>query len=274
MVLCSVTGFISESSCNALAYTLEMLAGCVLARAKRTENQMGSDGAQEVCAEFAEEADRDLLLYMALADEDPLAARAAWGEFYQRHVDYVYAVSMRAFGAVLDGPVGVSDLLAETFRRAYEKAHLFDDGGIDDVDRARRRTRAWLGRIAHRLALTMLRGRRKVPTLLLEQDQWQGVSGVLGDKLPSNSPCEKTVRAAIATLNAKEQAVIRVTFQWYQVGRDHQRLPNDVAGDLARTLRTTPENLRQIRRRALGKIKVYLDALSEAGIDWRKSSER
>jgi hypothetical protein len=56
--------------------------------------------------------------------------------------------------------------------------------------------------------------------------------------------------------------VLRVTFQWYEPGREHQRLPNDVAADLADTLQTTPENLRQIRRRALRKIKAHLTAPS------------
>ena len=56
----------------------------------------------------------------------------------------------------------------------------------------------------------------------------------------------------------KEQMVIRVTFQWYRPGKPHQRLPNDVVADLAETLQTTSENLRQIRRRALIKIREFL----------------
>jgi hypothetical protein len=52
--------------------------------------------------------------------------------------------------------------------------------------------------------------------------------------------------------------VVQVTAQWYQPDRDHQRLPNDVAADLAASLQTTPENIRQIRRRALKKIEAHL----------------
>jgi hypothetical protein len=76
------------------------------------------------------------------------------------------------------------------------------------------------------------------------------------------------VRAAILSLPKREQMVVRVTMQWYQPDKQHQRLPNDVAADLARTLRTTPENIRQIRRRALKRIETYLREHANSGAGW------
>ena len=66
------------------------------------------------------------------------------------------------------------------------------------------------------------------------------------------------VREALMALSERERLVLRVTLQWYRPGEEHQRLPNDVAADLARTLQTTPENLRQIRRRAMRKVAARL----------------
>ncbi len=66
------------------------------------------------------------------------------------------------------------------------------------------------------------------------------------------------VRQAIESLTEREQMVIRVTFQWYEAGQEHQRLSNEVCADLAAALHTTPENLRQIRRRALRKIEAHV----------------
>ena len=96
-----------------------------------------------------------------------------------------------------------------------------------------------------------------MPTRFLDQDAWQQVAR---EPAPATGDSEtiRRVREAIESLNEKEQMVIRVTFQWYSPDREHQRLPNDVAADLAATLRTTPENLRQIRRRALRKIETHL----------------
>lgn len=208
---------------------------------------------------MADETDADLLVYMSLAGDDPLVARAAWEEFYRRHVEYLYAVCLRAYGRILGGAAGAADLVTETFRRAYERAKQFDAGGIADADRLRRRTRAWLGRIAERLMQTALRGRRRLPTRHLDADQWQQVAGPPAQADPGGHDERiRRVRAALLALSEREQIVLRVTFQWYQADRSHQRLPNDVAAELAATLDTTPENLRQIRRRALGKVRAML----------------
>lgn len=208
-------------------------------------------------AELADETDADLLVYMALAADDAAVAAAAWQELYRRHARYLYAVCLRAYGNLLGGPAGVGDLVADTFGRAYEHAERFDAGGIVEAERLRRRVRAWLGRIAHRLVQTVLRGRSRVRCVLLDQDQWQQVAE-RGEPAAADPERTEPVRRAIESLSEREQVVIRVTFQWYQPDRAHQRLPNDVAAELAGFLQTTPENLRQIRHRALKKIEASL----------------
>jgi len=216
-------------------------------------------------ADLVDETDADLVVYMAMADDDPHGARAAWAEFYRRHVAYVYAVNLRAYAHLLGGEPGVCDLVSDTFRQAYEHAAKFDPGGVTDPDAMRRRVRAWLGWIARSLARTALRARGRLPTRLLDPSQWHPVADT--DPPPVGpDPRIQRVRDAMALLTEREQIVIRVTFQWYQPDKAHQRLPNDVAADLARTLGTTPENLRQIRRRALGKIQAML-ASAPADVD-------
>ena len=206
---------------------------------------------------MADETDADLLVYMSMAGDEPAAARAAWEVLYVRHVDYLYGVCLRAYGPLLGGDAGVRDLVADTFKRAYEHAGQFDAAGITDEERHRLRVRAWLGRIAQRLLQTALRGRKKLPVRLLDQEHWGSVAGPARAAASDPERIER-VRSAIRLLSEREQAVIRVTFQWYDPGQEHQRLPNDVAAELADYLQTTPENLRQMRRRALKKIEASL----------------
>ncbi|MHC4563817.1 MAG: RNA polymerase sigma factor [Planctomycetota bacterium] len=213
---------------------------------------------------WADQTDADLMVAMAFAADDPPAAQAAWEEFYRRHVDYLYAVCLRAYGPLLGGPAGVADLVADTFRRAYQRAEGFHDGGVTDPDRLRLRTRAWLGRIAQRLAQTTLRGRSRRKETLIDLDHWQQVAKP-ADVADVDPERIAAVRAAVDSLNEREQIVIRTTFQWYLPDQPHQRLPNDVAAELARTLQTTPENLRQIRRRAMRKIRTFLDQHGQTG---------
>jgi len=218
---------------------------------------MESQPARGTSPDLTNETDADLLAYMAMAVEEPTCARAAWEVFYQRHVEYLYRVCLRAYGDILGGQAGAADLVAEVFRAAYENAHKFDPAGITDPQRLQLRARAWLGWAARRLVQDLLRGRGKLPTQSLKLDHWQQVAerGRPGAKPSAN---ERFVREAIGSLSEREQLVIRTTFQWYRPDKQHQRLPNDVAAELAVTLRTTPENLRQIRRRALKKIADYV----------------
>ncbi len=210
------------------------------------------------------DTDADLMAYMAMSDDDPAAAQEAWAEFYERHVRYLYAVCLRAYGAVLSADTGVSDLVIETFRRAFRNAHQFHIRDEEDPERTRRRARAWLGRIAQRLLQDLLRQRGRLPTVHLDPEMWQQVAQQPRSAPAADNALVERVREALERLSEKEQTVIRITFQWYRPGQTHQRLPNDVAAELAGTLRTTPENLRQIRRRALQKIRRFV----------RKSPER
>ena len=220
---------------------------------------MESQPARGAGPELANENDADLLVYMAMADDEPVCARAAWEAFYRQHVEYLYRVCLRAYGDILGGEAGAADLAAEVFRAAYENAHKFNPAGITDANRLRLRARAWLGWIARRLVQDILRGRGRLPTRSLELDHWQQVAE---PKRPGAgaSAKEDAVRQAVESLSEREQLVIRTTFQWYRPEKQHQRLPNDVAAELADTLGTTPENLRQIRRRAMKKIADFVQA--------------
>ena len=191
--------------------------------------------AQRGDSAYSGETDADLLVYMSLGKDDPAASRAAWEEFYSRHARYLYAVSLRAYGALLGGEAGVCDLVADTFRRAYEHAGTFDAGGVTDPERQRLRTRAWLGRIAQRLAQSTLRGQRRTPMRSLDPDEWQNVAQAQPRPAEDTAQADP-VRDALMSLSERERLVLRVTLQWYRPGEEHQRLPNEVAADLARTL--------------------------------------
>lgn len=225
---------------------------------------MEAQPARGAGPELANETDADLLVYMAMADDDPACARAAWEVFYTRHVEYLYRVCLRAYSDILGGEAGIADLVADVFRTAYQNAHKFDPAKIECPERLRLRVRGWLGWIAKRMVQDTLRGRQQVHTRNLELDEWQQVATPDEPYRPPSAR-QELIRQAVLSLTEREQLVIRVTLQWYQADRVHQRLPNDVAAQLAETLCTTPENLRQIRRRALRKIEDCLHKYADRG---------
>ena len=212
--------------------------------------------------DLSQETDEDLLVYMTLREDDPLVANEAWAEFYRRHVDYMCERCRGVCRGILGGS-GSDDLAQLTFIRAYERAHTFKSAGIVDPDMLRVRVRAWLGRIAQRLYCDMLRGRKDSPELAIDKEELEEAPEQ-AQAAPTTSAYKRLLDEAIDSLSEKKQHVLRITYQYNQPGKKHQRLPNDVAEELAKTLKTTPDNIRQLRRRALREINQFINSKTGA----------
>ncbi len=203
-----------------------------------------------------EEGDAELLARVARRDVEPAAARAAQAALYERHVRYLYGVLLRQRRKLLDlAAVSAEDLVQDTFHRAFERAHTFKADDLADADQARRRTRAWLGRIAHHLLCDALDRRREVSA-----SNWlDRVSCDAIDEPAAESPELARVRAALSALPEREQDVLRVTALYHRAGGDAQRLPNAVSQELAERWDTNSDNIRAIRSRAMKKLRSLLE---------------
>jgi RNA polymerase sigma factor (sigma-70 family) len=214
---------------------------------------LGSD--REDSADVASASDEDLLALM-VGKENPPLARAAGAEFYSRHIAWLYAVCHRAYHRLL-GREGVEDLVQETFRRVFSSgAATYKSAPLDETEARLRRIQGWMTTIARRLACDLLRGCRRHGEIQLEPDEWQDVPEP--EQGPASEEAVRVGRVMQEVLNAREQDVLRTTYQWYDPARTHQKLPETVLADLARRWGTTSENIRQIRARALRKIKDAL----------------
>jgi RNA polymerase sigma factor (sigma-70 family) len=200
--------------------------------------------------------DADLLERVAGRERDPRAAHEAEGELYGRHVRYLYGVlSSRQQRMLSLASTSAEDLVQDTFRRAFERAHTFTTDGISDPEQLRRRTRAWLGRIAQNLlADTLERVREVSATPYVERVSCDEI-----DAPPPSSPELRMMREALGELSDREQDVLRVTALYFRAG-EHQRLPNAVSAELADRWSTSSENVRAIRSRAMKKLKEILSA--------------
>lgn len=213
------------------------------------------DSVQLAGTDLSLESDEDLLVFMTMREDDLTVANAAFAEFYQRHVSYIFRTCRRVTKGILD-EAGAWDLVQETFLRANDRAATFNADGITDPERLKNRTRAWLGRIAVNIFRDVLRGRVGVREISLDDHEIATEPQPLSPSSPSAN--RQLLDEAIESLSEKEQRVLRITFQYYQPGKKYQRLPNDVAEDLAKELGTTSNNVRQMRRRALRKITEYI----------------
>lgn len=206
--------------------------------------------------DLSQETDEDLLVFMTMRKEDPSVANEAWAEFYRRHIDYMCEKCRAVCKGILAGS-GPEDLAQLTFIRAYERAITFKTGGVSDPDMLRLRVRAWLGRIAQNIYRDMLRGRKDSKELAVDEEELEEAPEQV-QAAPTTSSYKRVLDEAIDALSEKKQHVLRVTYQYNQPGKKHQRLPNHVAEELAKTLNTTSDNIRQLRRRALREISQFI----------------
>ncbi|MFN0279335.1 MAG: hypothetical protein ACKVRN_12130 [Pyrinomonadaceae bacterium] len=223
--------------------------------------------------DFGGETNYSLIEYIALADDD---ASTAWGEFYSRHVAFVFKRLKKAYSGVFD-EMCLQDLATETFIRVRGGAHTFKPINGLSPEQQTYHARAWLGRIARNIVNSEIKDQEGLELIYADDidedgnDSWDIVSfddykrkGLDKEKLEEKLSDKMLLMIeAFQTLNDQQQYVLRVTFDYDMPGREHQRLPNKISRLLAEALNTTPENIRQIRRRARIKIKEYIDQRSE-----------
>jgi RNA polymerase sigma-70 factor, ECF subfamily len=201
--------------------------------------------------------DCELLRRMADQACDLSVRREAWGVFYERHAKFV-ARACEGSHARLIGIDKVLDAVTDTFLRAYEKAATFRLWGASPGDQ-RRAVRAWLMRINENIVRDYFRNSPLVAFVGdWELDEAQNVRDDISasDDIPDSRV--KLVEEGLETLSDREQQVLRETVFWYANGAVQQRMPHAAMEKLASELDATPANIRQIRVRALGKLRQYV----------------
>jgi RNA polymerase sigma factor (sigma-70 family) len=210
--------------------------------------------APKTAIDFSSDSDADLLGFMAMREGDPEAARDAFAEFYQRHAPWLYDALCRSRRRLVGSEDGASDLVQDTFRKAYERAHTFELGDLINPDAVRRRARTWLCSIANNTSHDHQRSHDGMVRAIALADLSREPEAIE----PEVSLDAETIRDALEALTDRERDVILDTAYYLKVGVGHQRLPNEASAALARRWNTTPENIRAIRSRTIKKIKETL----------------
>lgn len=219
-------------------------------------------------------------LFARMAERGP-AGKDAWAEFYQRYVGDFRKLVCRLRGVP---QAGVDELVQETMIQAYKAAQTFREVEASDSGVARRRTLAWLGRIAHNIHWSMLRQQRGVLVSSLPPQDGEDDSqlSIKGRRLSQGelhraikdaegvvsgsgnndhiSLRRRLLREALDTLTDRERDILTATFEHHERGQKQQRLPNAVVKEICETYNISSAYLRQLRKRALEKIEQYADA--------------
>ncbi len=195
------------------------------------------------------DTDEDLLVYMAMRIEDLDGAREAWGKYYERHIEFIYGVLKGRLARDLTDD-SIKDLAQETMRRAYSRAETYSPalGDMNGAKRPETASRPWLMAIARNLVQDALAQTE------FSNSEERLAAEPCADTAPSVSDEQfAEVSREMRELSEREQEVITLTLSVYP-----DRLSPGQARALADRLGTTTANMRQIRKRALAKLKIKL----------------
>jgi RNA polymerase sigma factor (sigma-70 family) len=217
------------------------------------------------CAEMEDQTDEDLIVIMSFKDEDPAAARGAWEEFYTRH----YAEVFRRIWLWIcnRGPLDedrAQYLVLEAFRALFEsKAAKYEPVGGERT-RQDRNAKAWFFRIVQNTINDEFRHTQPIYGKVVSLSDESGIEIADLENGSELFPYEEKVQRMGAILDSlserdKKIAMTIASAINYDTGKQHRMSPREIH-DLAEALETTPENVRQLRKRLKEKIRSVFES--------------
>lgn len=209
-------------------------------------------GLERPVSKFATDLDEDLLGYIAV-DPACATAREAGAELYERHCPPLFKLLKRCWVGRMADDDTIADLVHDTFTAAYASAGNY-------VGKGRAACLSWLAGIAKNLFKQGLERPVSVKLELVapEESPEPEVEVTVPDDVTESRAIAITAEA-LDTLEERERDILLVTMEFNQPGKANQRLPNAVSAGLAARWGTTNDNIRMVRKRAMAKVKAYLE---------------
>ncbi|HZV71422.1 MAG TPA: sigma-70 family RNA polymerase sigma factor [Saprospiraceae bacterium] len=213
----------------------------------------------------------DLFLYMSFKGDGSKEPELAFNEFHSRFKRYVWGAVHRIGKSkelLQNHPTGKQDLFSDTLLAAYDKASDFNPETKDNYDK---KVMLWLSGI---IKIQYLRWEQEV----LKHDKKQKLLSYV-DELPELAiethvdkdledrvetiPIQQLHRAMDTILSDKEREILLAWFMFAPIHTDEKQrspIPKSHRDRLCQVYGLKPDSLRQIKNRALKKIKQALTA--------------
>lgn len=202
------------------------------------------------------EALADLFLAMAMKDEDRQNAEKAFTEFYNRYKSFLFTVIKKACKSwEIYGDELIKTVFENTLLTVFDKAETFLT--LDDIpfERQEKRMKAWLSQIAKNEMLQLLRQYRIDKDKVEFTDDLSFVEWMEDETGEIISDDILLAEKALQTLSERDRNIL-VTYLMYEDG--NKKLPSSEIQKLADMWGVLPDNMRQIKKRSLAKLEIFI----------------
>lgn len=203
-----------------------------------------------------EDDDVSLILRMADKGNDRPGAEAALEAFFERHHRLFKAFAERNNYRSLG--FDPEDFVLRTFHKAFDKADTFEAPSGLPPETMRKKVQAWLFQIAKNEFLMELRTglnqseETRDPDLMLPPNREDIEEHPLTGKAAA-------VRTFLDHLPEGDRQLLETSMNFYDYKAKKAVIPEDILQGLANALATTPEGIKQKRKRLLQKLKEHLE---------------
>lgn len=202
------------------------------------------------------EALADLFLAMAMKEEDRQNAEKAFTEFYNRYKSFLFTVIKKACKSwEMYGDELIETVFENTFLTVFDKAETFLKLDGIPFERQEKRMKAWLSQIAKNEMLQLLRQYRIDKDKVEFTDDLSFVERMEDETEEIISNDILLAEKALQTLNERDRNIL-VTYLMYEDG--NKKLPSSEIQKLADMWGVLPDNMRQIKKRSLAKLEIFI----------------
>ena len=209
--------------------------------------------------DLRKESNLTIMEYMGMHVDEPAVANLAFNVFYERFSPTFMVAcekACRPFQGLYDG---LAEVIFNNARyNAYLKASQFNTAN-KDPEKVNNDIKRWLYGIAKNELHLELRKIKANANLSIVEDVLVLESNIDHEE-PLITECyeKEILEQALATLNDKERGVLLMC---YQFSADGKNIPSDVIDRINTVFNIKEPNRRQIKKRALEKLKQQVDYL-------------
>lgn len=195
-------------------------------------------------------SDEDLFVMMSFREENEAEAKEAFMFFYNRYKNLLWSL---CYGVCRELDVNNRKELAEyifsnTMMAIYEHP---------TYDSSKSKLSTWMSKIAYHEALDLIKGYK-----INDSKNFVSLNEAMVISTSENGystrysvPQRKVLDDALNTLSKRDKEILLICMMHQE---PHKHLSDEVLNELGNRFGTTPANVRQIKKRALDKLKEYV----------------